>query len=90
MAIRLKSEASTPVTASPKVTVYSTAAALVGEGEEEVIEATAGATRSTATTVPEVYPEAMALPAASAMPVPEAMRSSRTVPAPEREPTVTV
>ena len=46
VAIRLKSEASTPVTASLKVTVYSTLDAAVGEGEVEAIDATSGGVTS--------------------------------------------
>ena len=83
------SDAEKPTTSSLKVTRKGIDARLVGlvAGVEST---TPGATRSTARVVPEEYPEATALPAASAMPVPEPSRSSRTVPAPEREPTVTV
>ncbi len=87
----VKSEESTPVTDSEKVTVHCTEEALVGEPVTRVIEEAVGAVLSTVTTVPVVKVEGeSALPAVSRIVLLASSTSSRIVPSPEPLSTVTV
>ena len=81
---------SRPVTASVKVSVWVRVVALVGPTVLGTMLATVGAVWSRVMAAPAVYPPLIALPALSWIPVPEPLRSSRIVPSPVTDVSVTV